>query len=152
MELSSFKKRETFIKIGEQEYIFTEVSIKDLISFKAYLVEKKKEVNKSRKKDLVAIAKEIGNIDSLELLKLINLDISDAEFDEQMASIEGVGYLAWLSLKYKYENVLLDQALSLITSQYIDQIQEALFPEDPIKKKLRLEKQREQEKSPLAQQ
>jgi hypothetical protein len=110
----------------------------------------------SRRKTLIEIAKQIGNIDPLELLKLVNSDISDDEFDAQMATIEGVGFLAWRSLKYKYDSASLQQALDLITPQYVDQIQNALFPIENKKKVLTIPEETStmlnEEKSPLGQQ
>ena len=135
MEFSAFEKKKTVIKIGEKEYTFKEISIRDLVSFKNYLIGKKKEANKSRQEEILSLAKSLENVDSMQLLKLLDSSISDSEFDEQMATIEGIGYLAWQSLKYTYDNVTLDNVMDMITPEHINEIQEALFPSDENKKK-----------------
>ncbi|KKL29004.1 hypothetical protein LCGC14_2369450, partial [marine sediment metagenome] len=65
--------------------------------------------------NLIELAKEIGNIDPMELLKLTETTVSEEEFEEQMSTIEGINFLAHLSLKYNHPDLTLKDVMFLLT-------------------------------------
>ena len=131
MDLSGYVPKKTTIKIGTREFIFTEISIFDLALFKAYLMGQREALNAKRRERLLKDAQGIGNIDPLELLKYTDSSVSEEEFAAEMESIEGVGYLAYLSLKYHYPEINKEQAAQIVTPATLEQVTKAMFP--PIK-------------------
>jgi hypothetical protein len=134
MNLEGYIRRRTEIEIGSKKWIFSELSIIDFVKFKSFLSEKKKKTNEERRERLISDAQKIGNVDSLELLKLVDDSISDEEFDKEMETVEGLGYLGYLSLKYAHPEITSDNAMTIVTIDKLGEITEAMFPQS--KKKL----------------
>jgi len=111
-----------------------------LAKFRAFLSDKKKAYNQDRRERIIADAARIGNIDPMELLKFADSNISQDEVEAEMESVEGISYLAYLSLKYKYPEISIEQAADIITPLNLEKITAAMFPSDvkpkPDKKKL----------------
>lgn len=128
MDLSGFVRKKTTIKINTKEFIFTELSIGDLAEFKSYLVERKERLNKARRDRIIADAQKIGGVDSMELLKFSDSQVTEEEFGMEMESIEGIGYLAYLSLKYHYPEISKEQASEIVNTSCIEDVTKAMFP------------------------
>ena len=140
MDLSGYVVKRTPIKIGTKDFVFRELSMGDLAKFRAFLSDKKKAYNQDRRERIIADAARIGNIDPMELLKFADSNISQDEVEAEMESVEGISYLAYLSLKYKYPEISIEQAADIITPLNLEKITAAMFPSDvkpkPDKKKL----------------
>ena len=136
LDLSGFVPKRTKIIIGTKEFTFSELSMGDLGEFRGELVKQRKEVNEERRKRLIADAEKIGNIDPMELLKFSDSSISDEELEAQMETIEGIGFMAYLSLRYAHTGISREQAAQIIRPSLMGEISEAMVPEDGDKKKL----------------
>ncbi len=145
MDLSGYVRKRTTIKIGNTEFVFTELSLADLAAFKAHLMEQRKKINYERRERLLTDAERIGNIEPTELLKFLDSSISEEELEAQMESVEGLGYLAYLSLKYHYPEVSKEDALKVVTPEFVEPVTLAMFPLEPEKD---LKKKKEQKKTP----
>ena len=129
IDLSGFVPRRTKITIGSKEFTFTELTLADLAEFKQHLRQQREELNAVRRKRLLTEAAAIGGIDSLELLKLTDTTISNEEFEQQSETIEGIGFLAFCSLRRSHEGISRDQVMGMITTDDIEKVTKAMFPE-----------------------
>ena len=120
MNLSGFVRKQTKITIGSTEFIFTELSIADYAKLKVHLVEEHEKTSRERRKRLLEDAKEIGQVDALELLKLTDIKVSEEELEEKAYTVEGIGFLAYLSLSYKHPDICEAQAMKIVTLEGID--------------------------------
>lgn len=139
MMLDGFIRKKTNITIGTKEFIFTELNLADLGEFKARLTKQREELNDKRRKRLIEDAQKIGNINPLELLKLTDTSISEEEVENEMYTTEGIGYLAYLSLKYAHPEIELKQVMLIMGFENIDDITKAMFPltkSDDVQKKI----------------
>ncbi len=134
LNLEGFVPKRTTIKIGTKEFIFRELSIADLAKFRARLVGEREKINKERRERLIEDAAKIEGIDPMELLKYSDSSVSDEELEQQMETIEGIGYLAYLSLKYALPEVSLEDAMNIVSPGIIEEITKAMFPMEDKKK------------------
>lgn len=130
MDLSGFVRKRTKIVLGEMEFVFSELSLLDLAKFRAHLVEQRKKLNDKRRERLLTAAERIGQVDAMELLKFTDSSLSEKEFEEQMETTEGLGYLAYLSLKYAYPEISQDDAMIImsVNADLLDLVTEAMLP------------------------
>lgn len=134
LDLSGFVPKRTKIVIGTKEFIFRELSIADLAKFRARLVSEREKINKERRERLIEDAAKIEGIDPMELLKYSDSSISDEELEQQMETIEGIGYLAYLSLKYAHPEVSLEDVMNIVSPGLIESITKAMLPMEDKKK------------------
>jgi len=127
-ELNDYKCKETKLKLKGKEYTFTEISLGDYIDFKNHLMEEQEKLNEKRRRRLIRDAQEVGNIDSIELLKLLDNSISEEELEEKTYTMEGIVYLAYLSLRYKHPDITMEDVKSMVTLQAVEAITRAMFP------------------------
>jgi len=143
MDLSGFIRKKTTIKIGTKEFTFTELNLADIAAFKGHLIKQRKAANEERRERLVELAKKIGSVDPMELLKLTDSTMSEDEFESQLDSLAGVGHLAYLSLKYAHPEISKEDVMGILTPGTFDEILGALYAEElidksPTKKKVRM--------------
>lgn len=138
-DLSGFVRKRTKIVIGTKEFIFTELSLGDYAEFKASLIEQHEKLNEKRRVRLLSDAQKVGTIDPMELLKFLDSSISEDELEAQTYTVEGIGHLAYLSLRYAHPGISRAQVMEIITLDHIEDITKAMFPlqqAEEIKKKL----------------
>lgn len=134
INLSGFVKKITKIKLGTEDFEFTELSLIDLAEFKTHLTTQREKINKERRARLIDYAKEIAGteginpFDPMEVLKLIDTEVSEEELESQMETVEGIGFLAQHSLKHKHPGISDLQVMEIITPANIDVIVAAMFP------------------------
>ncbi len=142
IDLSGFVLKKTELIIGTKKFTFTELSIADYAELKAHLVTEREKVCKQRRERLIEDANKItGDIDAIELLKLTDTSISDAELEAHAYTVEGIGFLAYLSLRYSHLGISREQAMQIVTLEAIEEITSAMFPAqqaEDVKKKLSL--------------
>ena len=150
LDLSGFVPKRTKIVIGTKPFTFTELSIGDLAEFRAELVNQREAVNEKRRKRIIEDAEKIGNIDPMELLKFSDSSISDEELESQMETVEGIGFLAFLSLRYAHTGISREQAMKIVRPNLIEKITQAMFPVtgDDDKKKQPVKKLKKPQQSP----
>jgi len=127
INLEGFIRRKSRIKLGGKEWIFTELSLSDFARFRAKMTKERKANLTERRKQLIEEAKGIGDIDPLKLLEHLDKPITDEEMDAEMESVEGVGFLIYLSLKYTYPEVTEEDALKMVNIDKIEEIVEAMI-------------------------
>lgn len=138
--LDGFVRKKTNVTIGSKEFTFTELSLADLAEFRAHLQEKRDKFNQQRRQRLIEDAQKIGNIDSMELLKYADKPLTEAEIEAETETTEGLGYLAYLSLRYEHTGIEIKQVMSIVNINSIPLITDALFPpldEQAKKKRMR---------------
>lgn len=134
INLEGFIRRKTKIVLGGKEWIFTEISLSDFAQFRAKMAKERKDYLAERRQEIIKEAKDIGEVESLKLLEHLDKPVTDDDVDAQLDSVEGVGFLAYLSLKYHYPEVTEDDALKMISIDNIGDVANAMFGE-PDKKK-----------------
>ena len=140
MDLSGFVQRKTEITIGSKVFMFTELTLGDLATFKAELIKQREKGKDKRRERLMADAEKIGGIEPMELLKFLEKPLTEEEIDAEMETEDGMGFLAYLSLRYHHTEISKEQALGIITPSNGKAINEAMFPNDSkeVKKKPKL--------------
>ncbi len=127
INLEGFIRRKTEVELGGKKWIFNELSLADFARLRAKMAKERKANLVERRKQLIEEAKGIGDIDPLRLLEHLDKPVTDEEMDAEMESIEGVGYMAYLSLKYAYPEVTEDDALMLVSIDKIEEIVGAMM-------------------------
>ena len=129
IDLTGYVRKTTKVNIGSEEFIFVELNLADMAEFRAHVKDKRRKINDERRKRLIADAAKIGGIDPAELLKITDTPVTEEEFQAESETIEGLGHLAYLSLKYKHPGIALNQVMQLITPNVLDKVTDAMFPE-----------------------
>jgi len=128
IDLSGFVRATKTVRLGGKDFVFTQISLNDFALFRRRVIEQRKEQQKQRRKELLGQAKELGEINNvMELLREIEKMPSDAEIEAEMETLEGMGYLAYLSLKYKYPEITEEEVMSLLTISDIPAVAEAIM-------------------------
>lgn len=135
LNLDSYVAKKTKIKLGGKELTFTKLSLGDLAEFRETLIQQRDIINRQRRERLIEDARKIGSIDPLELLKLTDNSMSEEEIDAQMETIEGITFLAYLSLRYAHAGISQEQVAKIISLENIKDITKAMLPEVEDKKK-----------------
>jgi len=122
IKLDGYVRRRKEIELGGKKWTFSELSLSDFAQFRAWLIERREENKDKRRSRLIEEAKKIGGIDPLKLLEQLNKPLTDDEVEMEMETVDGMGYLAYLSLKYHYPEVTLENAMQLITIEKIPEV------------------------------
>jgi len=155
-EVYNYVRKVKKIKIDGKEYVFSEITVADLAEFKQYVRNKHKKIAYEKHAEVLKTGLDLGDIDHLELLKTADI-VSDKEIENESSTLEGLGYLAYLSLKHHHIQITLDEVVRLITPGIVDDIVNIMFPSleeddtDKNKKKPN-QKQTRKRKSPTQQQ
>ncbi len=128
IDMTGFVYMKTKIILGSKEFTFTELSLADMAAFRAYVRTKRNKASEARRARLLADATKISNINPVELLKITDTPITEAEFEQESETMEGLGYLAYLSLKHDYPEISLENTMEILSVNVIDVITEAMFP------------------------
>lgn len=128
MDLSEFCRRQTEIELGNRKFTFSELTIGDLAEFRATLVKQKENMRDKRRDRMLADAEKIGNIDRLELLKMLDAPVTDDEVEAEMETTGGMAELAYLSLRAAHPGISREQTAQIVTPAYAEQIMAAIFP------------------------
>lgn len=143
--LDSFIRKTKRIELGGKNFVFTELTLKDFGMFRAWLQERQKKANAERRRELIEEAQKIGNIEPLKLLEHLDKPLSEEQVEAEMDTVEGMGYLAWLSLRYKHNDIEQGEVMEMLTIEKIPAIADVIAggitedkkkrPRQPIKKK-----------------
>lgn len=138
MNLEGFARKRTNVSLGGRDFTFSELSLADLASFRAWVCEKQDKIKARRKEQLLTAAKQIAGIEPKQLLELLKEPLTDEDAGDKMNNIEDTGYLSYLSLKYVYPEITPEQAMGMIGLRDIQTITQALllFEETDEKKEL----------------
>lgn len=153
MDLTGLVQNKTIITIGTKKFTFTELTIADYAELKAHLTTEREILCEKRRQRLIEDASKIGSVDTMELLKLTDTTISEDELEAHAYTVEGIGFLAFLSLRHVHLEISRAQAMQIVTLKSIDKITAAMFPimpDDDSKKKPR-SRQPIKKKSPRSQ-
>jgi hypothetical protein len=134
INLEGFVRKHKTINIGGKDWVFSELTIADFAKFRAEVVEKKEKNKDKRRQRLIAEAEKIGGVDPLKLLEKLDAPVTDNEIEAEMDTIEGMGYLMFLSLKYHYPEISKEEAMSLIGISNIEEIASVIVPFESKKK------------------
>ena len=134
INLEGFVRRHTKVKLGGKEWTFTELSLADFAQFRAKMAKERKAYLAERRKEIIEEAKQIGEVETLKLLEHLDKPVTEEEIDARMESAEGIGFLIYLSLKYNYQEITEDDALTMVNIDKVAEITEAMFGEQDKKK------------------
>jgi len=142
IDLGGFVKKKTVVEIGTEKFSFTELTIADLCEFRADLNRKREAYNDKRRKRLLEDAEKIGGVDAMELLKFVDKPITEEEAEAEMETTDGLGLLAYLSLRHHHIGISREQALGILLPSKMEDITAAMFPKpkDVSKKKPKAKK------------
>ena len=127
INLEGFIRRKTKVKLGGKDWTFTELSLADFARLRAKMVKERKANLAERRKQLIEEAKGIGDIDPLKLLEHLDKPVTDEDMDAEMETVEGVAFMAYLSLKYVYPEATKENALEMVSIDKIEDIVEAMI-------------------------
>ncbi len=130
IDLSGYISEETEVKIGGKKFWFSNLTITDLGLIRKRIKEQRKADNKKRREEIFAEAKDVGDIDTLELLKYLDQPLSDVELEELMSAFDSIPHLCFLSLKHHYKDITEEQVAGLITQNDLPAIMKAINPEE----------------------
>lgn len=135
--LEAYKRQKKIIQLGGKDFTFSELSLVDLAEFKSRVVEERNRTREQRKNQLLEDVKKIEGLDPIKILERIDRPPTDDELYEEMQTIEGVGFLAYRSLKYEYPDMTEAEAMAMVTIDNLTELVEILVPsgEDESKKK-----------------
>lgn len=135
INLEGYVRKHTKIEIGGKELIFSELSISDFAKFRARIVTEREKTKDKRRERLIAEAKKIGGIDPLKILEQLDKPITDDDIEAEMDTVEGMGYLIYLSLKYSHSEITEEQVAEIIGISDLEEITAAIVPVPDTKKK-----------------
>ena len=135
LNLEGYIKKHTTIKLGGKDFIFSEVTLGEFAQFRARLTGKREADIHKRRKSIMEQAEAIGGIDPEKILDKLQQPMTDDEVDFQAGTIEGIGYLAYLSLKNSLPEVSLPEVMGIISVTDIPKLAGALFPVEKEAKK-----------------
>ena len=131
MDITGFVPKTKKISVSGKELKFSELTLCDFAEFQSWIQDKRKEENKIKRKQLIEMAKSIGEIEPMELLKYVDKPMTDDELDDYMGTFEGMGYLVYKSLKHCYPEISLDEAMKISTISLVGELVESeLFPKE----------------------
>jgi len=126
IKLDGYARMHREIMLGGKKWTFSELSLSDFAQFRAWVIELREKNKDKRRERLIEEAKKIGGIDPLKLLEQLDKPLTDSEVETEMETVDGMGYLAYLSLKYHYPEVTLENAMELITIEKIPEVAEVI--------------------------
>ena len=137
LDLAGYVRKETTVSLGGQEFVFSELTVSDLAEFRAWMLERREANREKRKEQIMADAKNIEGIDPMKLLEKLDAPPTEEEIDAEMNTVEGVGRLAFLSLKHShaYERLQPGEIDKIIGINDIEKITAAMFPLTEAQKK-----------------
>jgi hypothetical protein len=122
MDLSGFSKRTKNYEIAGRTLCFTQLTVGDFIEARAWAQEKHEQEVSKKRKSAIEIAKSIGEIQPLELMKYIDTSLSEDALDKFLETPEGGCYLLWLSVKQKHPDISHKQLMAIVDIQSIPEL------------------------------
>jgi hypothetical protein len=133
--MSGFVRKNTNLEINGLELEFSELTLGDLAQFKVHLNEIREKQLKSRRVRILESVKMMeGKIEPSELLDKLDKPLTDAEVEAEAETIEGVCYLAWLSLRPNQPQITQDEVKKIIGIDDLEAVSNAMFPVNGEKK------------------
>lgn len=131
MDITGYVTKSKEIDVGGKKLKFSELTLLDFAEFQSWSQDKRKAENEVKRKQLIEMAKAIGDIEPMELLKYVDKPMTDSEIDDSMGTFKGMGYLVYKSLKHWYPEISLDEAMKISTINLVTELVKSdLFPED----------------------
>jgi hypothetical protein len=127
INLEGYVRRKTDIELGGRTWVFTELALSDFAQFRAKIIKERRASLAEKRKLIIEEAKNIGEIDTIKLLELLERPITDEEMEVAAESVEGLGFLVYLSLKYHYPEVTEEDALKMVSIEKIPEITQAMM-------------------------
>ena len=135
IDLAGLVRKTTELELCGREFRFSELTLADFAQFRAWILEKRDAAKQKKREQILKDAKAIEGIDPERLLAALDKPLSDNEVEAEMETVEGVGYLAYLSLKHSIAEIKLDEVMQIIGVQDLEKITAAMFPTEGVTKK-----------------
>ena len=137
MDLTGYITKTKELDVGGKKLKFSELTLLDYAQFQGWTQDKRTAENEIKRKQLIEMAKSIGEIDPLELLKYVDKPMTEDEIDDSMGTFDGMGYLVYKSLKHFYHEISLKEAMAISTIDLVARLLKSdLFPKDKKSKNL----------------
>ena len=134
LNLAEFVRKKTLVKLGGQDFKFTELALGDMGQFRGRVQDQRKSTRAERAIRLMADAETIGGMDPKDILDRLDRPSTEEEYDAAAETIEGVIFLAFLSLQYAHPNLSEEQVGTMVPLGKLEEIVEAMIPGSKEKK------------------
>lgn len=134
LDLSSLQRRKTDIELSGRSFTFTELTLGDMAAFRARIQEQRRATRQERRERLIADAKTLEDIDGEKILEMLDKPLTDEDYEAEAETIEGVIYLAFLSLKHHHIEITEPDVQELIGVSDIEAVVAAMLPQEDKKK------------------
>jgi hypothetical protein len=108
---------------------FTELTLGDMAAFRARVEEQRESTRKRRAERLMEDAKTLGDVGGKEILELLDRPLTEADYEAHAETIDGVIYMAYLSLKHHHTDIGEDDVKELISVSDTESVVAAMLPE-----------------------
>ena len=129
IDLSSLKRKTTTVKLAGKDWTFTQITMGDFMTFIDDVKQRKEKERQKRKDALIKEAKDLSDVEAFKdkinptsLLSDLNKPITDDEAFDDMQTIRGLIYLAFLSLKHKYPEVTFEDVQEMVSMDKVEAI------------------------------
>ena len=131
MDLTGYITKTKELDVCGKKLKFSELTLLDFAQFQVWVQDKRKAENEVRRKQLIEMAKSIGDIDPMELLKYVDRPMTEDEIDDSMGTFEGMSFLVFKSLKHIYPEITLEETMKISTIGLVEEfVKSDLFPKD----------------------
>ena len=129
IDLSSLKRKTTTVKLAGKDWTFTQITMGDFMTFIDDVKQRKEKERQKRKDALIQEAKDLSDVEAfkdkvnpMSLLTDMNKPITDDEAFDDMQTIRGLIYLAFLSLKHKYPEITFEDVQEMVSMDKVEDI------------------------------
>ena len=127
MDMTGFVRKTKKVTYGDRELTFAELKLVDWVLLKQHVQVIRDEQQAKKRKQLIEMAKEIGDIDSMKLLEYVDQPVTEDELDEMVSTLDGMGFMVYRSLKYAHPDITLEQAQTIADTDTVVMVTEIMF-------------------------
>ena len=121
MNLDGMIRHKREVELCGKGFTFTELSLRDLAQFSSWVKDQRNKSRQERKKRILEDAKEM-ELSPEKLLAELEKPITEEDVESEMNTIEGLGQLAYLSLKYAYPDITYEDVMKMLSIQDVGKI------------------------------
>ena len=128
LNLEGYVRKRTPLTLGGKEFTFSELTLGDMAQFRARVVANKEAAREKRRERIIKDAQALGGIDATDILERLDKPPTDDEVEAEAETVEGVIFLATLSLKYHHPEITEEQVASIIGVGDTEKVVQAMLP------------------------
>lgn len=129
IDLGKLHFRRAVVELGGKDWTFEELNMADLAEFRAETKKAREEYMLTRRQRLIEDAKKIEDIPPMDLLKYIDQPMTEHELDDAaLETIDGLAFMAYLSLRKNHTGINRQQVMTLITPEKVMDVMLTILP------------------------